>query len=213
MLSEMFGPVGSPRYRGYVQNIHESGGHLLSLINDVLDISKLEAGKYVLEEGWVSIAESVVHCCALTESSVEAGELRLSRHMADDLPEMYCDERALRQVLLNLLSNAVKFTPAGGRVSLTVARDADGALRIAVADTGIGIPADALPRIAQPFQQVDNSIARRFGGTGLGLAISRNLMELHGGRLLIESVEGRGTVATAIFPVERLGNGADIAAA
>lgn len=213
MLSEMFGPVGSPRYRGYVQNIHESGGHLLSLINDVLDISKLEAGKYVLEEDWVSVAESVAHCCALTESSVEAGELRLSRHVADELPGIYCDERALRQVLLNLLSNAVKFTPAGGRVSLTAARDADGALRIAVADTGIGIPADALPRIAQPFHQVDNSIARRFGGTGLGLAISRNLMELHGGRLLIESVEGRGTVATAIFPAERLGSGADVAAA
>lgn len=213
MLSEMFGPVGSNRYRGYVQSIHESGGHLLSLINDVLDISKLEAGKYALEESWVNVADAVAHCCALTDSSAQAAELRFDRRVADDLPEMYCDERALRQVLLNLLSNAVKFTPPGGRVALTAERDADGSLRIAIADTGIGIPADALSRIAQPFQQVDNSIARRFGGTGLGLAISRNLMELHGGRLEIQSAEARGTIVAAVFPAERFDKTADTAAA
>lgn len=213
MLSEMFGPVGNNRYRGYVQSIHESGGHLLSLINDVLDISKLEAGKYALEESWVNVADAVAHCCALTDSSAQAAELRFDRRVAGDLPEMYCDERALRQVLLNLLSNAVKFTPPGGRVALTAERDAEGRLRIAIADTGIGIPADALPRIAQPFQQADNSIARRFGGTGLGLAISRNLMELHGGRLEIESAEARGTVVAAVFPAERFDKSADTAAA
>lgn len=213
MLSEMFGPVGNNRYRGYVQSIHESGGHLLSLINDVLDISKLEAGKYALEESWVNVADAVAHCCALTDSSAQAAELRFDRCVADDLPEMYCDERALRQVLLNLLSNAVKFTPPGGRVALTAERDAEGRLRIAISDTGIGIPADALPRIAQPFHQVDNSIARRFGGTGLGLAISRNLMELHGGRLEIQSGEARGTIAAAIFPAERFDKTADTAAA
>lgn len=213
MLSEMFGPVGNARYRGYVQSIYESGGHLLSLINDVLDISKLEAGKYVLEESWVDIRDLVDNCCALTDSSAQAGELRFDRRVEENLPDMFCDERAVRQVLLNLLSNAVKFTPAGGRVTLTAERGANGDVRIAIADTGIGIPADALQRIAQPFQQVDNSIARRFGGTGLGLAISRNLMELHEGRLVIESAEGRGTVAAAVFPAARLIKDAGVAAA
>ena len=213
MLSEMFGPVGNSRYRGYVQSIYESGGHLLSLINDVLDISKLESGKYALEESWVNVADAVDHCCALTDSSAQAAELRFDRRVAENLPDMYCDERALRQVLLNLLSNAVKFTPPGGRVALTTERDDEGRLRIVISDTGIGIPTDALPRIAQPFQQADNSIARRFGGTGLGLAISRNLMELHGGRLLVESTEGRGAVVTALFPAERFNKAADTAAA
>jgi len=213
MLSEMFGPVGNSRYRGYVRSIYESGGHLLSLINDVLDISKLEAGKYALEESWVNIADAIANCCALTDSSAEAGELRFDRQIADDLPEMYCDERAVRQVLLNLLSNAVKFTPPGGRVALTAQRDAEGSLRIAISDTGIGIPAEALPRIAQPFHQVDNSISRRFGGTGLGLAITRNLMELHGGRLLIESAEGRGATVTAVFPSHRFDKSVGTAAA
>jgi two-component system, cell cycle sensor histidine kinase PleC len=200
MVTEMFGPVGNPRYVGYARNIHESGGHLLSLINDILDISKLEAGKYELEKSWINLSDVIAGCCALHENAAAAADLHFDRRVDENMPVILCDERAVRQVLLNLLSNAVKFTPPGGRVVLTAGRTDDGGVVVVISDTGIGIPEAALARIAQPFQQVDNSIARRFGGTGLGLAISRNLMELHGGRLLVNSVEGHGSTVTVVFP-------------
>ena len=204
MAHQVFGPIGSARYAEYARHIQQSGTHLLELINDVLDMSKLEAGRYTLEEREIRLAEVLESCLAVSAVPAEAGGVALVPAIRLPLPRLRGDERAVRQVVLNLLSNAVKFTPDKGRVTLSAALTPDGALEVAVADTGIGIAPAALRTIAEPFQQADNSISRRFGGTGLGLAISRNLMELHGGTLAVASAVGRGTTVTVRFPAERV---------
>ncbi|MDR6775062.1 ATP-binding protein [Azospirillum sp. BE72] len=204
MLHELFGPLGSPRYHDYARHVQNSGRHLLDLINDVLDMSKLEAGRYTLDESWLEPADAIETCRALAAVPADAGGVTLESDCAPGLPRLLADERALRQVLLNLLSNAVKFTPRGGRVTVTAGLEAGDGLAIAVCDTGIGIPADALARILEPFQQADSSIPGRFGGTGLGLSICRDLMALHGGSLSIDSEPGCGTVVTVRFPAGRV---------
>ncbi|BAI73253.1 two-component sensor histidine kinase [Azospirillum sp. B510] len=204
MLHELFGPLGSPRYRDYVRHVQNSGRHLLDLINDVLDMSKLEAGRYTLDESWLEPADAIETCRALAAIPADAGGVTLEVDCPPCLPKLLADERALRQVLLNLLSNAVKFTPRGGRVTVSALREEDGGIAITVRDTGIGIPADALARILEPFQQADSSIPARFGGTGLGLSICRDLMALHGGGLSLDSEPGCGTAATIRFPVCRV---------
>ena len=204
MVHEMFGPLGSPRYLSYAQHIQSSGTHLLDLINDVLDMSKLEAGRYALEDRRIDVMALLHDCADLAAVSAQQGGVTLDIAPAPALPSLNADDRAVRQVVLNLLSNAVKFTPKGGRVTLTAAMPGDGSLTVAVADTGIGIAPEALHIIAEPFRQADNSISRRFGGTGLGLSISRNLMELHGGSLTIDSTVGEGTTVTILFPPARV---------
>nr|WP_049961766.1 HAMP domain-containing sensor histidine kinase [Methylobacterium sp. B34] len=204
MLHELFGSLGSPRYRDYVRHVQNRGGHLLDLINDVLDMSKLEAGRYTLDESWLEPADAIETCRALAAIPADAGGVTLEVDCPPCLPKLLADERALRQVLLNLLSNAVKFTPRGGRVTVSALREEDGGIAITVRDTGIGIPADALARILEPFQQADSSIPARFGGTGLGLSICRDLMALHGGGLSLDSEPGCGTAATIRFPVCRV---------
>ncbi len=205
MQHRMFGPLGHDKYGDYVRNIQQSGAHLLELINDVLDMSKLEAGRYALEERPLDLPLLVASCLDIAAAQAQAGEVALVADVAAGLPVLRADERALRQILLNLLSNAVKFTPAGGRVTLAVRLDRSGeGLEIAIADTGIGIDEEAMKRIAEPFHQADTSISRRFGGTGLGLAITRNLVELHGGRLAIDSAPGAGTTVTVHIPAARL---------
>jgi len=210
MLHELFGPMGSPRYLEYARHVQSSGRHLLDLINDVLDMSKLEAGRFTLDEAWVDVADTLESCRALAAVPADHGGVSLTVVCPADLPMLFADERALRQVLLNLLSNAVKFTPRGGRVEARAEIREDGLLGpggflISVRDTGIGIAPEALARIAEPFQQADASIARRFGGTGLGLSISRDLIGLHGGNLCIDSEPGRGTTVTILFPTARIG--------
>lgn len=205
MLHELFGPLGSPRYRDYARHVQNSGRHLLDLINDVLDMSKLEAGRYTLDESWMEPGEAIETCRALAAVPADAGGVTLAVECPSDLPNLLADERALRQVLLNLLSNAVKFTPRGGRVTVSAVQEEDGRIAITVRDTGIGIAADALARILEPFQQADSSISGRFGGTGLGLSICRDLMALHGGSLSIDSEPGRGTAVTIRFPADRAG--------
>ncbi|HEY0838361.1 MAG TPA: ATP-binding protein, partial [Azospirillum sp.] len=204
MVHEVFGPLGSERYRAYAAHIQTSGTHLLELINDVLDMSKLEAGRYALDEREVDLAELLDSCMALSAVPADQGGVRLVEDVAPDLPRLRADDRAVRQIVLNLLSNAVKFTPPGGTVTLRAGVAADGALAVTVADTGIGIDPEALDTITEPFQQADATISRRFGGTGLGLAISRELAELHGGILTLTSTPGRGTVVTVSFPSERV---------
>ncbi|WP_029010321.1 PAS domain-containing protein [Azospirillum halopraeferens] len=204
MMHEVFGPIGNPRYGEYAGHIRVSGTHLLDLINDVLDMSKLEAGRYALDERPLDPAAVLESGLAVSAVPAERGRVALHLDLPDRLPRLLADERAVRQVLLNLLSNAVKFTPAGGRVTLGAAVAPDGGLAVTVADTGIGIGAEALRHVTEPFQQADASITRRFGGTGLGLAISRNLMELHGGRLTIASTPGEGTTVTMHFPPDRV---------
>ncbi len=204
MLHEVFGPLGSARYTEYARHIQNSGIHLLELINDVLDMSKLEAGRYTLDEQSIDVREVLAACLAVASVAADQGRVSLIDAVPATVPHLYGDERAVRQVVLNLLSNAVKFTPEGGRVTLSAGVAADGALTISVEDTGIGIEAAALAHITEPFQQADTSIARRFGGTGLGLAISSALMERHGGTLDFDSTVGQGTTVTMRFPAVRV---------
>ncbi|MDE3116287.1 MAG: PAS domain S-box protein, partial [Pseudomonadota bacterium] len=202
--NEMFGPIGVKRYLEYVHDIHVSGELLLELINDVLDLAKLEAGKLALQESDVSLHGVVQQCVALLRGRAEAAHIALATDIPSALPALRADARALKQVLLNLLSNAIKFTPEGGTVRVAAAVTARGNLRIAVSDTGIGMSAEDLKVALTPFGQVDSQIARKHEGTGLGLPITRSLVRLHGGELTIESAPGKGTTITAEFPAGRL---------
>jgi signal transduction histidine kinase len=203
MVSEVFGPLGNDRYRGYAQDIHSSGSHLLSIINDVLDLSKAAAGKLELVEGWIDAREIVSSVCRLIDPRIGEAKLLLTVKLPPGNLITYADERLLRQILLNLLSNACKFTPPGGHVECSVSVDAGG-MTFAVTDTGIGIPAEHLEGVLQPFVQVDSSLSRRHDGTGLGLALVKVMVELHGGSLRLDSEVGCGTTASVILPLSRV---------
>ena len=200
---QAFGP-NSDRYINYAEDINNSGKLLLDLINDILDMSRIEAGSFVLGEERVSLQGAIQDCLRLVTPRAAEGQVQLEQDIATDLPDINADARSLKQILLNVLSNAVKFTPPQGQVHIAAAVEEAGVLRITIRDTGIGIPAEVLPNLFAPFRQGDNSISRRFGGTGLGLAISRKLIELHGGSVAIESEPGQGTTVHLIFPAERL---------
>ncbi len=198
MRSRLFGPMHA-RYEEYAALIHESGQHLLSLITDILDMAKIEAGKFVLDPQPVNLAESVAYCLDLTRRRAEETGITLSASVPANLPVLIADPRSVKQILLNLLSNAVKFTPAGGAVSLS-AEAQDGRLHLAVHDNGIGIPGKALARIGNAFEQANNDPMRAREGTGLGLALVKSLVEQHGGRVHIESREGVGTTVSVELP-------------
>jgi PAS domain S-box-containing protein len=200
---QLFGP-DQARYVDYAVDIHKSGRLLHDLINDILDMSKLEAGKHVLYEEELSLANVVDVSLNLVRSRAMEGAVRLSVNDIAALPQVWAEERALTQVLVNLLSNAVKFTPRNGQVRVEGRRGAEGEIAISVADTGIGISAENLPHLFAPFRQGDNSISRRFGGTGLGLAITRRLVDLHNGRIEIASELGKGTTVTVFLPADRI---------
>ena len=192
------------RSREYLGSIHEAGHHLLSLIDDILDVTRAETTGFQVAEGEVELrplCESVVR---VMRAAATSGQVKLGLELANALPVLRADEVRLRQVLLNLLSNAVKFTPAEGSVTLLAGPAADGALVIRVRDTGIGVRAEDMPRVFQPFSQVDSSLSRRFPGSGLGLYLSRALAEAQGATLTLESGEGQGTTAILRFPPERL---------
>jgi cell cycle sensor histidine kinase DivJ len=199
MRARLFGPLHA-RYEEYAVLIHEAGQHLLSLITDILDLSKVEAGKFVLDPQPVDLAESVAYCLDLTRRRAEEGGIRLTAEVPDGLPELIADRRSVKQILLNLLSNAVKFTPAGGAVSLS-ARALEGRLQLTVHDNGIGIPGEALARIGLAFEQASNDPMRAREGTGLGLALVKSLVEQHGGRMTIASREGAGTTVSVELPL------------
>jgi PAS domain S-box-containing protein len=201
---EHFGPVGSERYRSYAGDILASAHHLLTLIDDILDVAKIEAGKLELEETPVRPAELGRQALRLVADRAERAGVVLEAKLPDELPRLLLDGRKMKQILLNLLSNAIKFTPKGGRVELIAGRTADGGFRFAVHDTGIGIaPADQATALA-PFGQVDSQLARKFEGTGLGLPLSNALAKLHDGSLELESTPGKGTTVTIILPAERI---------
>ncbi|MBS0469672.1 MAG: PAS domain S-box protein [Proteobacteria bacterium] len=200
---EMFGPVGLKKYADYAHDIHTSGRHLLDLINDILDLSKLEAGKHELREDVVTLPAVVESCLTLVRDRAEKSSVLLATEIEPGLPRLICDERAVKQVLLNFLSNAVKFTPAGGTVT-TSARRSAGGIAISVRDTGIGMSAADVRVALSPFGQIDSKIARQHKGTGLGLPICKQLVELHGGTLSVDSAPGKGTTMTATFPAERV---------
>jgi signal transduction histidine kinase len=199
----MFGPINA-KYADYASDIHRSGRHLLELVNDVLDLAKLEAGKLDLRETDLYLPELVDDCLALVRGKADAGQVRLSRELAHDALYLRADARATRQILLNFLSNAVKFTPENGSVIVRSAVEADGALSLCVTDSGIGMSSDEIEVALSPFGQVDSKISSKHEGTGLGLPISKSLMELHGGTLTVTSKPNAGTTLRALFPAERV---------
>jgi signal transduction histidine kinase len=204
MCNEVMGQLGSPRYRAYAQDIRDSGTHLLNIINDILDVSKAEAGMVELCEEELRVTDLSETAMRLVRQRADGSGVHLRTELPEGLPAIWADGRRMKQVLLNLLSNAVKFTSQGGQVSLSAALVDDGSLEIRVADQGIGISEADLERVLEPFTQADSSLSRRHEGTGLGLPLSRALIEMHGGRLKLESVEGVGTTATVSLPPARL---------
>jgi len=204
LASETFGPLGDRRYPDYAKNICDSGRHLLDLINDILDFSKLDAGRLELHEQTFDLHEVIEGALQMMQGEAARTGIRIiHKTPGQELPYLHADQRRVRQVLLNLLSNAVKFTPAGGTVEVTVFHRGS-EVGIAVADTGIGIAAEDIPRALERFGQVDSSLSRKYEGTGLGLPLSKRLMELHDGRLELDSVVGAGTTVTILFPPKRL---------
>jgi PAS domain S-box-containing protein len=198
--SALFGPLDA-RYRDYAQDIHGSGHHLLRIINDLLDLSKVEAGRLELRDTPVPIAAIFETCRRMVIDRAAMGGVSLDFQSTD--LEVSADELRLEQVLLNLVSNAVKFTPAGGDVAVSARLALSGEVMITVADSGIGMAPEDIPRALQPFGQVDNSLARPHGGTGLGLPLAQRLVELHGGTMTLDSALGKGTTVTVVLPAER----------
>ena len=201
---QTFGPVGNQRYVEYVTDIRESGEHLLSLINDILDLSKIEAGKDELYEETLDVAGLVSACLLVVRARAETAGVALSTDIPNDLPLLFGDERKLKQILINLLSNAVKFTESGGQVTVAATLDASGGISVRVADTGIGIAPHDITRALTSFQQVQSDHNRNYDGTGLGLPLTKSLIELHGGTMDLHSELAVGTTVTARFPADRV---------
>ncbi len=204
MAGEMFGPLGDERYRGYAGDILKSGQHLLSLINDVLDMAKIEAGKMTVHYEPVSMQEICEDAVRLMRGKAEEAGLKIGVQ-AGNVPDIQADHRGLRQVMLNLISNAVKFTPEGGSILVAIARHGEDRIKVAVADTGIGIAEEDIGRLAKPFEQVEGQHSKTTQGTGLGLALTKSLIELHQGTMTIESRPGQGTTVAFDLPINRPG--------
>jgi signal transduction histidine kinase len=200
---QMMGPVGQERYSSYAGDIHDSGKHLLDLINELLDVAKAEAGKLDIRDEEIDLRQMIDSCLRLVGNRAAEAKVQLLSLVDDEVPRLRADARRVRQILLNLLSNAIKFTPQDGRVSIGVHCLDDGALALFVSDTGIGMNEQDIPVALAPFSQVDSSLSRRFDGTGLGLPLSLRLAELHQAKLKIESHLNQGTTVTVTFPPER----------
>jgi len=200
---EVLGPVGNQSYREYAGDIHSSGTRLLSVINDVLDVSRLEGGLLTIEarpENAMDVAESAIKLAR----AITHDQRRIEIDIPPDLPSLQVDPRRLAQALGNLLANALKFTPETGCVRLAACPQADGSLHLLVEDTGIGMAEETIAQALEPFRQLDGSLSRRFEGTGLGLSIAKALAELHGGTLSIQSAVGEGTIVTIALPASRV---------
>ena len=199
---QLFGPAND-RYMAYAKDIADSGAHLLNLISDILDISKLEAGKHQLADVAIDVQAEIQQCLKMVSTRATEKRIRIFIDRPLDVPDLIADSRALKQVLINILSNAVKFTKKDGEIRIRHAITARG-FEIAVSDTGIGISSAKLETLFHPFQQADSQVSRQFGGTGLGLYISKLLMTLHGGTIVADSTEGIGTTMTLVFPPARI---------
>lgn len=203
MTQEKLGPLGASAYKSYAQDINESAGHLLQLINDILDVAKAEAGKLELQEQDISLDSTVQASVRMLHERASTQMISIDAQAIDKELVLHGDGKKIRQVLINLLSNAIKFTPPGGSITITAGTDADGVF-ITVRDTGIGMDPEDIPKVLTPFSQVDNNVNRHYDGTGLGLPLSLALVELHGGTLHIDSALGRGTTITVHLPPERI---------
>jgi len=197
---EMFGAIGEVRYRDYARLIHESGEHLLNVVNDILDMSKIEAGKFKIVKEPFDVAPLLKSCCDLMRYTAEQRSLSLIVDVAPGIPELPADKRACKQMLINLISNAIKFTDPGGWVRVSARRVGE-TVEFSVADNGIGIAEADLPRLGNPFVQANNSYDRSYDGAGLGLSVVKGLARLHGGRLELKSSLGEGTSATIVLPL------------
>ncbi|KAB7741338.1 PAS domain S-box protein [Parvibaculum sedimenti] len=204
MSSDILGTLDVDRYREYARDIHSSGEHLLEVVNDVLDLARIEAGRTILHEAAFAPEDMALDCLHMMEERASAAGLRIEIDADRGLPRLNGDERFCKQILINLLSNAIKFTPAGGRVCIGLSVSPSNEFCLSVKDSGIGIAADDIPRLMKPFVQIESHLSRRFQGTGLGLSLCNEFMRLHDGTLSIESKLGRGTVVTARFPAPRL---------
>ena len=204
VISEALGPIENTQYKDYIGDINIAGRHLLGVINDILDLSKVEAGTITLEELDLDVAKLADTVLKLVKQRAIDGGVALETELAEDLPNLYADQRRLKQILVNLLSNAIKFTERGGKVILRVRRGADGCFMFQVEDNGIGIAAEHMATVLRPFGQVDGALNRKYEGTGLGLPLARGLVERHGGSMELQSVPGSGTVVTVRFPAARV---------
>lgn len=204
MKTEILGAHSVPTYKDYAADIHSSGQHLLNLINEILDLSRIEAGRYDLNEEPVTLADIAEDCHRLLKLKANNKSIEISEDFAEGLPQLWADERALRQICLNLLSNAVKFTPRGGMVTVRIGASRDGGQFLAIRDTGPGIPEEEIPRVLSTFGQGSLAHETAEGGTGLGLPIVKNLVDLHGGTFELNSKLRQGTEVVATFPRERV---------
>jgi len=203
MEEGIFGPLGHENYLVYVGAVQDSGKHLLNLVNDILDISKIEAGEMEFEETVVDVDDLIRASAKIVANSADKAEITLNIDVPENTPHLRGDDLRLKQILLNLLANAIKFTPAEGRVSVSACIDQSNAMTWRIIDTGVGISAKDLPRILKPFEQIRGAVAHTHEGTGLGLYLTKSLTEAHGGTLEIESEVGRGTTVIVRFPSER----------
>ena len=200
LRDETIGPVGFEMVREYASSINEGGQHLLGVINDLLDLAKIEAGRLELEPEPVNVAREIAACVRLVANRALDSGLILTQTPMPGMPTLVADRRALRQMLFNLLSNAIKFTPNGGSVEISCRIDVGGWIQIVVADTGIGIDAVDQARLFEPFARTQEAQRRQIEGTGLGLALVKSLIEQHGGRVELSSTPGAGTTFTLAFP-------------
>ncbi|MCO6389486.1 PAS domain-containing protein [Aliihoeflea aestuarii] len=198
MSTKLFGPLGSDKYEEYTRDIHGSGTYLLGVINDILDMSKIEAGQFSIDREGIELNPLIDEAVRVVALQAAKKQIALETEISDTM-ELFADRRAIKQIMLNLLSNAVKFTGEGGRISMRARKIANSVV-ISIDDTGCGIPKDALKKLGRPFEQVQNQFSKNHTGSGLGLAISRSLAELHGGALKIRSREGVGTIVSVRIP-------------
>jgi len=200
---QMLGPVENERYLEYIRDINNSASHLLSVINDILDLSKIEFGNVALNDEDINLEATIQACLTIIGERARNGGLTIAYQPLKPMPGLFAEERRIKQVLINLLSNAVKFTPTGGSITVALSRSSDDGLVIAIADTGIGIRREDLDKVMAPFGQVDSGLNRKFEGTGLGLPLTKAFVEMHGGRFGLESELGAGTTATVTLPAQR----------
>lgn len=203
MERETFGQLGSAKYEEYVRDIETSGRHLLSLINDILDMSKIESGHFEIYEQLNNLNDIVISCRRMIAPKAREKSIELSTHIAPTTLGLFGDSRSIKQIILNLLSNSVKFTPEGGIVVIEILLTEDRQVSMKVSDTGIGISPENLKKVTEPFHQGESAFQRRYQGTGLGLAITQKLVEAHGANMEIVSTQGAGTTITVLFPPER----------
>ena len=203
--NELFGPIANEKYLEYIKDIHSSSLHLLSIINDVLDMSKIEAGKVELAKEVVQIQNVISEVMRMVHERARSRDIELTAQLSDENVEIWADERSMKQIFLNLLSNAIKFSKEGGQVYVRVVADQPDIAVLEIEDQGIGMSEEEQERALQPFGQAKPVTTRNYGGTGLGLPITKGLVEAHGGTLTIDSRAGHGTMVRIVLPRERAG--------